>query len=120
MRLLDIATTTGAMVVQGGKSAVDTFFQWIGVKPQDLIAGFAGGVGNIIVFQRVGWWSAVGSILLGTLAAGWLLDLVMLTFNLSEKYRGPFGFIVGLCAMVICQGIVASVAKWNLIRGTKA
>ncbi len=114
MRLFDAAISITASTKAFGRVAVDNIFDWMGVHPQDLIAGFAGGVSNIIVFQRVGPWA--GSIILGVLASGWLLDLVMYTFNLSERLRGPFGFIVGLCAMVICQGLVAAVKKWNLLQ----
>ncbi len=116
MRLHEIINAASATVPPGTKSAIQTFFDWIGVNPRDLVAGFAGGVSNIIVFQRVGPWSATGSVILGMLASGWLLDLIMFEFNLSEKLRGPFGFIVGLCAMVICQGIVGAVTKWNVVR----
>ena len=119
MRLLEIIGASATAVPPGAKAAVQTFFDWIGVNPRDLVAGFAGGVSNIIVFQRVGPWAAAGSVVLGMLAAGWLLDLIMFEFSLSEKLRGPFGFIVGLCAMIICQGIVGAVTKWNVLRVVK-
>lgn len=86
------------------------FWVSLGINFHDLLAGFAGGVVNTIVFKRVDPFSIIGSIIVGGLTANYLSEV-------AAKYTGTSvgstAFIVGLCGMAICQGIVEAVKKWR-------
>lgn len=81
-----------------------------GIRLNDLIAGFAGGVVNAFVFRRSEPWSVIGSMIVGALTANYLTEPM-------SKYigtgAGPAGFIVGLAGMAICQGIVEAAKSWR-------
>jgi preprotein translocase subunit SecY len=82
----------------------------LGIKVQDIVAGFAGGVVNAFVFKRSDPWSIVGSVIVGAFTANYLGEA-------ASKYIGLGGgtsaFIVGLCGMAICQGLIEAVKKWR-------
>lgn len=86
------------------------FFASVGWKPQDLLAGLAGGIVNAFVFQRSSPVAVIGSIVVGALTANYLSEA-------ASKYTGTSAgasaFIVGLCGMAVCQGIAEMVAKWR-------
>jgi hypothetical protein len=88
----------------------DNFLIDIGIKVQDLVAGFAGGVVNAFVFKRSDPWSIVGSVIVGALTANYLGEP-------ASKYIGMGGgtsaFIVGLTGMAICQGLMEAVKRWR-------
>lgn len=84
-------------------------FSNLGVKIPDLVAGFAGGVVNALLFQRTDPVAALVSVVVGGLTANYAAA----TFSkMSGLEIGFAGFIVGLGAMVICQGLLAGVKKW--------
>jgi hypothetical protein len=88
----------------------DDFFLQIGIKTQDLVGGLAGGVVNAFVFRQTNPVAIVGSVVVGCLTAAYLSET-------ASHYLGTTGgataFLVGLCAMAICQAIIAAVAKWK-------
>jgi uncharacterized membrane protein YeaQ/YmgE (transglycosylase-associated protein family) len=82
----------------------------VGIRLPDIIAGFAGGVVNSFVFKRSDPLSIIGSMIVGAFTANYLSEA-------AAKYvgagKGATAFIVGLCGMAICQGIVAAVRRWR-------
>ena len=79
----------------------------LGLNTSRLVAGFAGGVVHAFVFKQTDPWTAVGSVLTGTLTANFLAPAAV------HYIGGWFGdggtaFVVGLSAMAVCQGIVAA------------
>lgn len=81
----------------------------IGISAKDLYGGLAGGALNAIIFQKTHWAAVLASVGAGGLTAAWLTPA-------ATAYLGTLGgaasFIVGLCAMAICQAITAAVGKW--------
>lgn len=82
----------------------------IGIRVNDLIAGFAGGVVNAFVFRRSEPWSVIGSMVVGAFTANYLTEPVSKYLGTGS---GPAGFIVGLAGMAICQGIVEAAKSWR-------
>lgn len=88
----------------------DDLFAMLGVKTQDIVGGLAGGIVNAFVFRQSSPIAIVSSVMVGCLTAAYLSET-------AAKYFGTTGgatsFLVGLCAMAICQAIVAAVGKWK-------
>lgn len=82
------------------------FPEFLGLDVARLTAGFAGGVVHTFIFRQTEAYTAVGSVLTGTLTANYLGPAVgqYLSGFLGE---GGAAFVVGLTAMAICQGIIA-------------
>lgn len=85
----------------------------LNLRAADIVAGFFGGVVNAFIFRRSDPWSIIGSVVVGTVTAAYLTDWVV--WNIMRMGFGNPGqgtaFIVGLCGMIICQGLVAGVKK---------
>lgn len=81
----------------------------VGIKAQDILAGLAGGVVNAFVFQRSSPVAIIGSVIVGALTANYLAESAAKTLGTSG---GASAFIVGLCAMAICQALVVAAGKW--------
>lgn len=81
----------------------------VGIRAQDIIAGLAGGVVNAFVFQRSNPAAIIGSVIVGALTANYLADPAAKMLGTSG---GASAFIVGLCAMAICQALVVAAGKW--------
>lgn len=88
----------------------DGFLVEIGIKAQDLVGGLAGGIVNAFVFRQGSPGAIVGSVVVGCLTAAYLTDPASKYFGTSG---GATSFLVGLCAMAICQAIVAAVGRWK-------
>ena len=82
----------------------------LGIRLPDLLAGFAGGVAHAFVIKDSNPFMVLGSVVVGALAANYLVEPAAVYFNLS---RGPAGFIIGLTAMVLCQGLIAAAKSWR-------
>jgi hypothetical protein len=82
----------------------------LGLRLPDLIAGFAGGVVNALVFHRAEPLSIVTSTVVGALTANYLGEPSSHVTGLSE---GASSFVVGLAAMAITQGIMTAVQQWR-------
>ena len=82
----------------------------IGIRAQDIVAGLAGGVVNAFVFQRSNPAAIVGSVVVGSLTAAYLTEPASRFFGTTG---GATAFLVGLCAMAICQAVVAAASKWR-------
>lgn len=83
----------------------------LGLNIQSAIAGFAGGVVHTFVFKQTGPWAVVGSVVVGALTANYLGEPVSRQFGLNT---GASGFIVGLCAMAICQALVQAAKRYKI------
>lgn len=80
----------------------------LGLKVQDLTAGVAGGVVNAFVFKRADPWAVAGSIVVGALTANYLGEYGVRYVGMGQ---GAAAFIIGLCGMAICQGIMSFVKQ---------
>jgi hypothetical protein len=70
----------------------------LGLKVPDLVAGFAGGLVNAIVFKRTTPWSAIGSVVVGALTANYLSEFIG---RFIGTPGGAAAFITGLAGMAI-------------------
>lgn len=91
------------------------FLTVIGIKPQDIMAGLAGGIVNAFVFKRSNPMAIVGSMVVGSLTANYLGEIAGKFTGTSE---GAAAFIVGLCGMAVCQGIIEAGSKWRPSQGS--
>jgi hypothetical protein len=89
---------------------IKLFLESLGINLRDLFAGFAGGVVNAFVFRRSEPFSIIGSMIVGAFTANYLSEPAARYIGTSN---GATAFIVGLCGMAICQGIVAAAKKWR-------
>lgn len=90
------------------------FLAQFGIKIPDLVSGIAGGMVNAMLFQRTTPGAAVASVVAGGLTSMYLAEPMAKQFGLTV---GPSGFIIGLTAMVVCQGLMAGAQKWAASRG---
>lgn len=91
----------------------DDFFSLIGINFKDLVAGFMGGVSNVVVLRKTKFLPIVGSIIVGGLTANYLGGTVAQLFGTSSGFSS---FVVGLGGMAICQGIIESAGSWNILK----
>lgn len=91
----------------------------LGIKSTHLVAGVAGGI--VRSFLTGGdWMTAVGSVVVGSLTAGYLTTPVYggvkayfptLANDVSAEHA--IGFLVGLTAMLICEGVLRAARGWS-------
>lgn len=89
----------------------------LGVKAPDLVAGFAGGVVNAVIFRRVGPAAIVGSVLVGMLTANYLGAPVAQYIRTSDSTAS---FLVGVGGMAFVQSIAEAMRTWRPFGGTGA
>ena len=92
---------------------LNDFFNLIGVKSADIIAGFSGGVARVAIFgsPATGPWGAVGAIIAGTLTATFLGPVAPTYLGLKPSQA--ITFLVGLAGMEICQRIMWAITRWS-------
>ena len=83
----------------------------------DLFAGFAGGLVNAFVLRRSNPWEIVGSVVVGTLTAGYLGPvfgpfLAEHVFGVRDSSEAVV-FVVGLAGMTICQSLMAALKRFR-------
>lgn len=91
----------------------------LGIKSTHLIAGIAGGV--VRAFLAGGsWMEAVSSVVVGSLTAGYITTPVYaaasaylpgIANDVSSEHA--IGFLVGLTAMLICEGALRFARGWS-------
>lgn len=91
----------------------------IGIKLTHLLAGVAGGI--VRAFLAGGSWvAAVSSVVVGSLTAGYLTTPVYsgtkawfpaVGHDASSEHA--IGFLVGLTAMLICEGVLKAARGWS-------
>lgn len=90
----------------------------IGIKLTHLLAGVAGGV--VRAFLAGGsWLAAVSSVVVGSLTAGYLTTPVYTgakswfpALGNDTSSEHAIGFLVGLTAMLICEGVLKTARVW--------
>ena len=98
---------------------MDPLQSLIGIKLTHLLAGVAGGV--VRAFLAGGSWvAAISSVVVGSLTAGYLTSPVYkgaqswfpaLGHDTSSEHA--IGFLVGLTAMLICEGVLRAARGWS-------
>lgn len=91
------------------------FLAQFGIRVPDVVSGLGGGVVNALFFQRAQPMDAVASVIGGAITANYMAGLLASGIGHiigTEPDRGVAGFIVGVTAMAICQGLLVSVRGW--------
>lgn len=83
----------------------------VGIRISDLVAGFGGGVVNAFFFQRTSPGTALASVIGGAITANFLTGMVV-DITSQRLAPGVAGFVVGMTAMAICQGLRVVVDSW--------
>lgn len=87
-----------------------SFLVQLGVNLHDIVAGFAGGAVNSLIFKRSDPASIISSMIVGACTSNYLSEPIGRYLGTGA---GPSGFIVGLAGMAICQGIVEAAKSWR-------
>lgn len=82
----------------------------LGIRANDLLAGFLGGVTALFVNRTTSPWEAVGLVVSGALTANYLTEPAVRLVGLNP---GATGFIVGLCAMAIAHSLMTAARTWR-------
>lgn len=92
---------------------------FLGIKLTHLLAGVAGGTVRAFLAGG-GWLAAVSSVVIGSLTAGYLTTPVYagmrayfpsMSKDISSEHA--VGFLVGLTAMLICEGVLRAARGWS-------
>lgn len=92
----------------------------LGIKLTHLLAGVAGGTVRAFLAGG-GWLAAVSSVVIGSLTAGYLttpvyggLKSYFPSINSGDtSLEHAVGFLVGLTAMLICEGVLRTARGWS-------
>jgi hypothetical protein len=84
-------------------------FTLLGIKLSDLAGGTAGGISAVIAFRRSGLASTLGSVVLGALTSAYMTPWFIQQIG---TLGGGASFVVGLCAMAICQFLAGMVDRF--------
>ena len=91
----------------------------LGIKTTHLVAGVAGGIVRAVLAGG-SWMASVSSVVIGSLTAGYLTTPVyaaakawfqLLAGDASSEHA--IGFLVGLTAMLICEGVLRFIRGWS-------
>lgn len=91
----------------------------LGIKLSHLIAGLAGGSVRYLLAGG-SWFSAVASVVIGSLTAAYLTVPVyslLMSYapgSPSQPAEHATGFLVGLTAMVLCEGVMKRARAWSV------
>lgn len=91
----------------------------IGVKLTHLVAGVAGGTVRAFLSGFDDWISATAAVVVGSLTAGYLtmpvykLTIAKLPIPPEASTEHAVGFLVGLTAMMICEGALRFMKGWS-------
>lgn len=90
------------------------YWQELGIRIPDLVAGFAGGVVNAFVFKRSSPVAIVGSVIVGAFTANYLGLSVSDYLHVSS---GAASFLVGVAGMAFVQGAIEGAGRWQPFKG---
>jgi len=82
----------------------------LGIVVPNLVAGFAGGVVNALVFRRADALSIIGSVVVGSLTANYLGDPVSKMIGTTPHVAA---FLVGMGGMAFVQGLIEAMKGWR-------
>ena len=97
---------------------MDPLQAFIGIKSSHLVAGVAGGIVRAFLAGN-DFGTAIASVVVGSLTAGYLTSPA---YNAVTGYfpsttdsstEHAVGFLVGLTAMLICEGVLRYVRSWS-------
>lgn len=94
----------------GGEVTLRQTFLEYGIRINDLISGFGGGVVASMLVRNVKPFQGFATVLIGTITANYFTESAARQLGLGE---GAAGFLVGLTAMFICQGLIEAARKWK-------
>jgi len=98
------------------------FLDSIGLHIQDIVAGFAGGVANAIVFRKSSPGAMVMAIILGGVAANYLgetMYAILSSVPVLKISRGTADFLVGLGGMRLMQYAAERLTSLPLLKEWK-
>jgi hypothetical protein len=92
---------------------------FLGIKLTHLLAGVAGGTVRAFLAGG-GWLAAVSSVVIGSLTAGYLTTPIYAgvkayfpAVNRDISSEHAVSFLVGLTAMLICEGVLRAARGWS-------
>lgn len=97
---------------------MDPLQAMIGVKTSHLIAGIAGGIVRALLAGS-DMMTAIASVVIGSLTAGYLTSpvykavTVYFPASADTSTEHAVGFLVGLTAMLICEGALRFAKQWS-------
>lgn len=80
----------------------------LGIKLTDVAGGIAGGTAAALVFRHASIAAAISSVVVGALTSAYMTPWFIARIG---AFGGGASFVVGLCAMAICQAIAGVVNK---------
>lgn len=95
----------------------DWFLTYLNIKLSYLLAGAAGGIVRAFLIGTSAY-AAISSIIVGTLSATYLTSTASQIYgavfrvNVEPNLQHGVAFVVGLTAMLICEGLLRMACKW--------
>lgn len=90
----------------------------LGIKLSHLVAGIAGGIVRAFLAGS-DFMTAIASVVVGSLTAGYLTTpvykslIVQFPATTDTSTEHAVGFLVGLTAMLICEGVLRYARTWS-------
>lgn len=90
----------------------------LGIKVTHVVAGIAGGTVRALLLGG-GWVAAITSVVIGSITAGYVttpayyLALKWFPVPAEPSTEHAIGFLVGLTAMLICEGFLKYAKGWS-------
>lgn len=86
----------------------------LGLNESTATAGLLGGTVRGLIIQG-GWFNGIVSALVGAITANYLATAISLspTLNAWNWSEGTIGFVVGMSAMLICEGFLKWAKDWS-------
>ena len=81
----------------------------LGLKVSTLVAGFCGSVVNIAASENMTRTKAAASVLIGTLCAAYLPQLILAEYHLGPTLENGVAFVCGLCGLAFALRILSMV-----------
>lgn len=88
---------------------------YIGINETTATAGFLGGTVRGLII-RGGWINGIISAFVGCITSNYLAAPASLSATLNPFMwsEGTFGFLIGMSAFLICEGILKKAKDWSL------
>lgn len=85
----------------------------LGLNEGTATAGLLGGTVRGLIIQG-GWVNGIISAIVGCITANYMAPGIALstTFNPWTWSEGTIGFVVGMTAMLLCEGIIKYAREW--------
>jgi len=96
----------------------DWFLTYLNIKLSYLLAGAAGGIVRAFLIGT-SIYTACASIIIGTLTATYMTSTVSDIYGaifrvaVEPNFQHGVAFVVGLTAMLICEGLLRMARKWS-------